>query len=167
MKSELTSLGSLLLGGVSFYGDPFSTKSGWDTENEIGTTWSRFVEFITANPDRPYSLNGQYMYEVHIYGSETTLKGRFEVFVGEEVTTAHLPVMLCSKYIPASDYLKITLTGKEIIGDWWQKLDSEIMPSIGIKKNPAYLIEAYDERFKGMDKIEESTLDIFIPIEKT
>lgn len=166
MKAELASLDSLLLGGVGFYGDPFSTKSGWDTDNEIGTTWKRFIEFITGNPDRPYSLQGRYMYEVHIYGGETALKGYFEVFVGEEVHTAQLPFALSSKFIPASDYLKITLSGKEIIGDWWKELDSEIMPSFGIKKNPAYLIEAYDERFKGMDKLEDSILDVYIPIEK-
>lgn len=166
MKTELVSLDSLLLGGVNFYGDPVSTKGGWDAENEIGKTWNRFVEFITQNTMRPYSLHKRYMYEVHIYGGETAAKGYFEVFVGEEVNTAQLPVSLSAKYIYAADYLKITLSGKEITGDWWQKLDTDIIPSIGVKRNPAYLIQAYDERFKGMDRIEDSILDVFIPIKK-
>jgi predicted transcriptional regulator YdeE len=106
------------------------------------------------------------MYEVHIYGIETRSKGYFEVFVGEEVNTAQLPVTLNSKFIPAADYLKITLVGKEITGDWWHKLDTEIMSPSGPKRNSAYLIQAYDERFKGMDRIEDSILDVYIPIEK-
>ena len=166
MKTELISLGSLLLGGVSFYGDPISTKGGWDTENEIGKTWNRFMEFISVNTERPYSLHKKFMYEVHVYGGETAVKGYFEVFVGEEINTVQLPVALGSKFIPASDYMRITLSGKEITGDWWKKLDTEIIPSNGVVRNPVYIIQAYDERFKGMDKIEDSILDVFIPIEK-
>lgn len=166
MNTELVSLDSLLLGGVSFYGDPISTKGGWDAENEIGKTWNRFMEFITRNTERPYSLHKQYMYEVHIYGSETAVKGYFEVFVGEEVNTAQLPIEISSKFISASEYLKITLSGKEITGDWWQKLDTDIIPSGGVGRNPAYLIQAYDGRFKGMDRIEDSILDVYIPVEK-
>jgi predicted transcriptional regulator YdeE len=166
METELVSLHSLLLGGLCFYGDPISSKGGWDTENEIGKTWSRFSEFLMENPERPYSSHGRNMYEVHIYGNETKSKGYFEVFVGEEVNTAQLPIRLSSKFIPSSDYLKITLNGKEITGDWWHKLDTKIMPSSGAKRNSTYIIQAYDERFKGMDKIEDSILTVFIPIEK-
>lgn len=166
MKTELVSLDSLLLGGVGFYGDPISAKGGWDSENEIGKTWDRFIRHITDNPERPYSCNGRTMYEVHIYGGETASKGYFEVFVGEEVNTAQLPVTLGSKYIPASRYLKITLNGKEVTGDWWQKLDTDIIPCIGVKRNSVYIIQAYDERFQGMDKIDDSILDVYIPVEK-
>lgn len=166
MKTELAYLDSMLLGGVDFYGDPISAKGGWDAENEIGKTWQRFSAFITENPERPYSYNKPFFYEVHIYGSETEKKGYFEVFVGEEVNTAQLPVALSTKFIPASDYLKITLYGKEVTGDWWLKLDTEIIPASGLKRKSAYLIEAYDERFKGMDKIEDSILDVYIPVEK-
>ena len=138
MNTELVSLDSLLLGGVSFYGDPISIKGGWDTENEIGKTWNRFVEFITKNIERPYSLHTQYMYEVHVYGGETAVKGYFEVFVGEEVNTVQLPIALSTKFISASDYLKITLMGKEITGDWWKKLDADIIPVNRVKRNSSY-----------------------------
>ncbi len=166
MKKELVHLDSMLLGGVNFYGDPISTKGGWDSENEIGKTWSRFMGYLTDHPERPYSRNKPYMYEVHIYGSETAGKGYFEVFVGEEVNSAQLPVALCSKFIPESDYMKLTLFGNEITGDWWQKLDSEIIPAKGVGRNSPYIIQAYDERFKGMDDIGNSILDVYIPVEK-
>lgn len=164
MKTELTHLHAMLLGGVGFYGDPISTKGSWESENEIGKTWNRFMEYFTKNPDRPCSCNRPYLYEIHIYGSETAAKGYFEVFVGEEVNTAQLPVGLCAKFIPASDYLKITLYGNEITGDWWQNLDAELMPE-GMKKSSSYMIQAYDERFRGMDNIGNSVLDVFIPVE--
>lgn len=166
MKTEFVSLDSLLLGGVSFYGDPFSIKSGWDIENEIGKTCNRFINFITENPERIYSSHRQYLYEVHIYGSETESKGYFEVFVGEEMNTARLPITLCTKFIAASDYLKVTLNGTEITGDWSKTLDTEILPSTGFKRNSTYIIQAYDERFKGVDNIEDSVLDVYIPVEK-
>jgi hypothetical protein len=114
MKTSLVHLDALLLGGVGFYGDPFSLKGGWDSDNEIGRTCRRFAEFIDSNPVRPYSKDIPIFYEVHIYGDETAEKGYFEVFAGEEVTTAELPAALCAKYIAASDYVKLTLTGPEI-----------------------------------------------------
>lgn len=166
MKIDLVSLDSLLLGGMNFYGDPISTKGGWEEENEIGKTWKRFMEFIAENPVRSYSIKGKYIYEVHIYNHETPTKGYFEVFVGEEVNSKKLPIALSSKFIESSDYLKITLTGKEIIGDWWMKLDTEIIPSRNLRRNHNYIIQAYDERFKGMNNIEDSEMDAFIPVER-
>ena len=166
MKTEVTRLSSILLGGVSFYGDPISAKGGWDTENEIGKTWQRFMTFLRENPERPYSCGKQLFYEVHLYGSETKKKGYFEVFVGEEVNTATLPIALCAKYIPESDYLKMTLFGREIVGDWWLKLETEILPALGFSAKSSHLIQVYDDRFKGMDNVDESILDVFIPIEK-
>jgi len=164
MKTELTHLNPLLLGGVSFYGDPFSRKAGWDSENEIGKTWSRFIGHITENPERSYSCNEPYLYEIHIYGSETAAKGYFEVFVGEEVNTAKLPFSLSSKFLPEADYLKVTLYGQEITSDWCQTIETEIIPECGVKLNASYIIQAYDERFKGMDHLDDSVLDAYIPV---
>ncbi len=166
METEIVHLDTLLLGGMSFYGDPISAKGGWDAENEIGKTWSRFGEFVAAHQERAYSRHGSRMYEVHVYGSETASKGYFEVFVGEEVNTALLPVALCCKTLPESDYMKITLRGREITGDWWQTLDSVLLPVAGLKRNTGYIIQAYDERFKGMNDIENSVMEALIPLEK-
>ena len=164
MKTELIHLRSMLLGGMSFYGDPFSRKGGWDTENEIGKTWDRLSALIAANPERPYSCRKEVMYEIHIYGEETASKGYFEVFVGEEVTGEPLPVALSLKRLPEADYLKITLSGQEITGDWWQTLDTDILPAFHAKRHLPYIIQAYDSRFKGMDQLEGSVMDAYVPV---
>lgn len=164
MKIELVTLDSLLLGGMSYYGDPISTKGGWNEENEIGNTFQRFIQFIMENPDRPYSSHGSTMYEVHVYNRDTPVNGHFEVFVGEEVKTPELPIALACKYIPSSRYLRVTLSGGEITGDWWQTLDTEIMPARQLTRLADYIIQAYDERFKGLNNLEESEMDAFIPV---
>jgi predicted transcriptional regulator YdeE len=153
-----------LLGGVCFYGDPFTRTGSWDSENEIGTTWNRFGAFLKENPVRPYSSAAGRYYEVHIYGEETNSKGFFEVFVGEEVTTFELPVFISAKYIGASEYLQVMLSGAEITSDWWQALDSEILPSYQVKRNDSYIIQAYDERFQSMDNLENSSMDVYLPV---
>ena len=164
MKTELTKLGPLLLGGVSFYGDPISTRGSWDSENEIGKTWTRFSDFIAANPRRPYSMGRPLFYEVHIYGAETMSKGFFEVFVGEEVNTHPLPVALSAKLIPESDYVKITLCGREITGDWWKALDTRILPAMKAKRNGGFIVQVYDDKF-DMDHIEDSEMNVLVPVQ--
>ena len=104
------------------------------------------------------------MYEIHVYGEETASKGYFEVFVGEEVTGEPLPVALSMKLLPESDYIKITLSGQEITGNWWQTLDTDILPAFHAKRHLSYIIQAYDSRFKGMDQLEGSVMDAYVPV---
>lgn len=166
MQTQLVHMDALLLGGMGFYGDPFSKKGGWDSDNEIGKTWERYMAHLAANPERAYSCNKSCMYEVHITGSETAEKGRFEVFVGEEVNTPQLPTALCAKFFPASDYIKVTLAGEEIIGDWWKKFESVVLTEYGVKQRGNFIIQAYDERFLGMDQLEGSVLDVLVAVQK-
>ncbi|WP_105614633.1 GyrI-like domain-containing protein [Vallitalea okinawensis] len=166
MDIELVERDAMLLGGMSFYGDPLSTKGGWDEENEIGRTWQRFMTYVHSHEERTYTSHDSYFYELHIYNEDTPKNGQFQVFVGEKVNTSQLPVKLDSKYIPSSLYLKVTLRGKEIISDWWYELEQEIASNKNIQRNYQYIIQAYDHRFKGMDKINESELDAYIPVER-
>ncbi|MFA5342291.1 MAG: GyrI-like domain-containing protein [Clostridia bacterium] len=163
MKTELVHLNSLLLGGVNFYGDPFSKKGGWDTENEIGKTWIRFTDYITKNPERSYSCKKYLFYEILIYGKETPDKGYLEVFVGEQINTAEVPLVLSTKFFPESDYIKVTLSGQEITSDWWQTV-SAMSEYSNIEKDTSFIIQTYDERFKGMDCLDDSVMDAYIPI---
>lgn len=166
MNTELVHLEPMLLGGLSFYGDPFSKRGGWDSENEIGKVWNRFSQYLAEHPDRPYSCGKNWMYEIHITGSETAEKGHIEVFVGEEVNTPQLPFALSVKFFPAGDYLKVTLSGLEIESDWWMRLDDEILPSMGLKQDGRYVIQVYDQRFLGMDRLDESVMDALIPLQR-
>jgi hypothetical protein len=38
------------------------------------------------------------------------------------------------------------------------------MPSSGYCQSHEYVIQYYDQRFKGLDKIEESMLDAYVPV---
>ena len=166
MNTELVHLEAMLLGGVGFYGDPFSKRGGWDSENEIGKAWNRFAQYLEEHPKRSYSCAKSCMYEVHITGNETAEKGHIEIFVGEEVNTPQLPFALSVKFFPGGDYLKVTLSGREIDSDWWMRLDTEILPAMGLKQDDRFIIQAYDQRFLGMDRLEESTMDAYIPLKR-
>lgn len=164
MKSKQIEMNKIILAGVNYFGDPFSIKGGWDEENEIGRTWQRFMThkskdiFPTNNLERPY------FYEIHIYNEETETKGILEVFVGEEIDELQAPIDLSIKCLPSGQYLCFTLVGEEIIGDFWQEIDSHIESSYHMKRDKRFIIQRYDERFKGMDRLSESTLDVLVPL---
>ena len=43
---------AIQLVGMSYYGDPFDTRAGWDEGNHIGKTWRRWMQFLGENPGR-------------------------------------------------------------------------------------------------------------------
>jgi predicted transcriptional regulator YdeE len=62
------------------------------------------------------------------------------------------------------EYAVITVRGDEIRGDWMGKLYSDLVPGLGRKADESFSFERYDERFKGMDKLDESEIEYFIPL---
>lgn len=154
----------MIIVGVNYFGDPFSVKEGWDEENEIGKTWKRFM-YHKSKEDYPENkLNKTYFYEIHIYNEKTQEKGILEVFIGEEIDEVQVPIDLSIKFIPSGQYLCFTLVGEEIVGDFWQKIDGYIEESYHMKRDKRFIIQRYDERFKGMDRLSESTLDVLVPM---
>ena len=79
MEPFITKKPEMHLVGMSFYGDPFSLRGGWDGENEIGRVWARFMKYLGEKEDL---LKGiiypDAFYEVHIYNEETIEKGVFD-----------------------------------------------------------------------------------------
>jgi len=157
----------ILLVGLSFFGDPFSTNAGWTEENEIGRLWNRWCKFLGENPGCIQHIkNDRQSYEVHVEHEETASKGHREVFVGIEVEKLeNVPVDLLVKILPAATYAVFTLKGKEIFSDW-PKIIGEWMSSSEYESASHFGFELYDERFKGLDKIDDSVLDVYIPIKK-
>jgi predicted transcriptional regulator YdeE len=167
MDIKVVGRGPILLVGMGFYGNPFSTASAWDVENEIGSLWKRFMGFLSAEPsaiaDR--ADKGELWYELHVYAPETPKTGRYEVFVGVEVRSlASIPLPCASKVLPAADYAVLTARGEEISADWMGRLYSEIVPSLGREADERYCIDLYDARFKGMDRMMESEMDYYVPL---
>ena len=168
MQPKITESRQITLAGMSFYGDPFDTHSGWDEDNQIGLLWKRLYAYIKNEPSIAYFLNSGNWYEVHIYSEETQSKGLFEVFVGVECETqriAELPPQLLVKNLPETQYAVFTFKGEEISADW-EKTLSDWMAGSGFESAGAYNFQFYDERFKGLERLDESVLDVYIPIKK-
>jgi predicted transcriptional regulator YdeE len=156
-----------LLVGLSFFGDPFATSAGWTEENEIGRLWNRFMTYMSAYPHQiKHLVNREQAYEVHLEHEETLEKGYYEVFVGMEVAQIEdVPIELLVKVLPPATYAVFALKGQQITSDW-DRIIGQWMSGAGYERAYPYGFELYDRRFKGLDKIEESELDVYLPIKK-
>ena len=156
----------LLLAGFSFFGDPFALSDGWSMDNEIGRLWQRFMAFFEAHDQQvPGMTDEQAMFEVHIEHPETRSKGLFEVFVGVAVDElGTLPVELVVKVLPPTQYAVFTLRGQAITGDWGKQIYQEWLPQSEYRVTYPFSFQYYDERFKGLHQLDESTLDIYVPV---
>ncbi len=166
MQFRLIKMPAMRLAGMSFFGDPFKQSAGWTAENEIGRLWMRFMDFYTRgtclqNCDARQGV----MFELHIEYDGTQETGEYEVFVGIEVEgSAELPVQTVMKHLPAADYAIFTLVGEEIQSDWWREINTRWLPENNLEYAEPYLIQYYDERYKGLDQMADSVLDVYIPV---
>ena len=156
----------IILAGMSFYGDPFETSDAWSEENQIGRLWQRLMSYIENHQDSlSWNTHQGASYEVHIFGPEIDTQGLFEVFVGLQISeVAKIPYDLTVKVLPPTAYAVFTLTGKAIIEDWEREMMAWLGDN-GYKEAYPYNFQYYDARFKGMDRIEDSQIDVYIPIE--
>jgi predicted transcriptional regulator YdeE len=166
MEATIVELPQIALLGLGFFGDPFKLSAGWTEENEIGRLWSRYMAFLIEHGQRiKHVTDDRVAYEVHVYGEETKRTGEFEVFVGTPVEQLEdVPLELSAKIIPPSRYAVFTLKGELIASDWSLTIMTEWMPKSGYEGNYQYSMQRYDQRFKGLDRLEESALDVLIPI---
>ncbi len=165
MQPTILQKPEILLVGMSFYGDPFDTSGAWTEENQIGHTWQRFTAYLEQHGEAIHHRTQDAFYEVHIYGDETSTQGRFEIFVGIPVERLEaVPVELQVKMLPATTYAVFTLQGEEILSDWTMHLDRWLSEA-GYKRSYPYSVQYYDERFKGMDQVHASTLDVYMPVQ--
>lgn len=166
MHSKIVEIPPLLLVGFDFFGDPFRSYGGWSEENEIGRLWARWMTYLAQRPALPPLSAPDVMYEVHIYPPEMLQTGEFEVFVGVEVVALEaLPPDVVAKMLPGGRYAVFTLAGSEIVSDWTWQLDHEWLPALGAQRCPTFSIQRYDARFKGMQAVDESELDVYIPLQ--
>ena len=167
METKIIDETSIILAGMSFYGDPFESSDAWSEDNQIGRLWQRLMTYIERHQDSLQDdMQQGASYEVHIYGPETETKGLFEVFVGLRISEVeNVPFNLTVKVLPTATYAVFTLTGKAIIEDWNKEMRAWLEQE-GYKQAYPYNFQYYDARFKGMDRIDESQIDVYIPIEK-
>ena len=151
----------IILAGFSFFGDPFHSHAGWTETNEIGRLWQRLLQYLgQQGSEQQYPSRS---YEIHLQNHQTHQTGEFEVFVGFDIPNLdQVPVELCLKFLPEGEYAVFTLQGEAIqmdepIIDRWLKDNGYTMAS------PLF-VQRYDERFKGLDHLAESELDVLVPI---
>lgn len=166
MKPKIVKAQQRRLVGLGFFGDPFKLSGGWTEENEIGRTWKRLMAYLEKHPKSVKHVVGDHvMYEVHVYHEETQQTGEFEVFVGLEVETLDdVPLELTVKILPPATYAVFTLVGEQIVSDWSKTIFADWLPAAGYEGEASHGIQRYDERFKGLDPIDESVLEVYIPV---
>lgn len=171
MLPEIRNYPQRYLAGFSFFGNPFEQHSGWTEENEIGRLWVRYMAYLhqqqdsSARTQEPAAEEGV-AYEVHIYHAETAATGEFEVFVGHLIDDPRpVPTILSIKILPAAPYAVFTLHGQQIVDDWGREIYQDWLPASGYRSDFAFNYQRYDHRFRGLDQLEESTLEVHIPLQ--
>jgi predicted transcriptional regulator YdeE len=164
VEPQLIDKDQIILVGLSFFGDPFKFSGGWTEENEIGRLWQRFMTYLgEAGQQIRHAKTGGF-YELHIDHPEMERTGEYEVFVGLEVDRLEdVPVRLSIKILPPTQYAVFTLVGQEIVADWSAEMQAWLTHS-GYQRAYTYGFQYYDERFKGMEQIDESVLDMYVPV---
>ena len=168
MNQKMVTAGEWRVVGMSFFGDPFSQASGWSEDNEIGLLWKRFIAFYTQHAGAiQHVADPNAMLEIHVETEETLEKGLSQVFVGVRVKKLEdVPIECVVKVLPATEYAVFTLRGAEITADWSKLIYADWLPSSGYCVSHRYGIQYYDQRFKGLDQIEESILDVYTPVKR-
>lgn len=154
----------LTLAGMSYFGDPFTSHAGWTEENEIGRLWCRLGRYLeSAGAGMPAVT-----YEVHLQGSESPLTGEFEVFAGYPVPGPGAPALgevaveLATRTLPGGTYVEVELRGADIVAenavlaDWFRES--------GYREGGPFVVMAYDERFLGTDRLDESVVTFLMPV---
>jgi len=165
MEPTMIEKPQMMLLGLGFFGDPFKLSGGWTEENEIGRLWKRFMAYLAQHRQHIQHITTDAVaYEVHVEHEETALTGEHEVFVGLEVDKLQdVPVELSVKVLPPTTYAVFTLEGEQITSDW-HKMIYEWMSRSGYQSAHAYSVQRYDERFKDVQHIDESVLEVYVPV---
>jgi len=148
----------LILAGLSFFGDPFHSHAGWTEANEIGRLWQRLLTSVQTA--RQLSV----MYEVHVQNDETLVTGEFEVFVGYEVSALDVSYQLCVKILPETEYAVFTFPGTQVHQD--EPVVDNWLRANGYRTAYPFYLQQYDQRFKGMDNLDESVIDFLVPVRR-
>ena len=166
MKPLVVQKDRLYLAGYSFFGDPFSASGAWTEENEIGKLWKRFMTFFSERPEEtPPSAVPGIGYEVHIWNKDVMETGQYEVFVGMAIHKLDgIPIDFSIKIIPETKFAVFTLSGDQIEKDLTVEM-SGWLEAAGLSQTGSFIYNLYDERYKGMDNLKDSEIEVYVPID--
>ncbi len=162
---RIVELEAMPLLGCSFYGNPFAVNGEWNTDNEIGLLWKRFM--------REWGEHGALLdglrtddtcIELHLEGTDAAALGLFEVFAGLPVRNLEtVPPAFVGKVLPAGRYAVFTLEGAEITEEHQAEVTARL-EALHERLQRGFAFQRYDERFLGMERIDESQLDVYYPL---
>ncbi|MBS3817694.1 MAG: GyrI-like domain-containing protein [Candidatus Thermoplasmatota archaeon] len=172
MRYEVIEKEKKYLVGLEYYGSIFGEKD--PIEKRIEDLWGRFSEFCKNKWEKIEEdiVNPELSYEVQIWEKEQLEEeGNMYVFVGmESEELQNFPIELSGKILPADKYANFTLEGKEIqtweediLQDWFPQSD------YWMKSFDRYQFHVqcfHEERYKGVENIEDSELEVLIPVEE-
>ena len=164
MEPKIIDSLAITLVGFSFFGDPLRLSAGWTEENEVGRLWSRFMPYFQANRELIKHVIEDAAYEAHVEHPETAETGQYEVFLGVAVEQVEDPPLeLLVKVLPPTKYAVFTISGGLLPEEWALEVYSKWLPKSGYEAKP-YMFWRYDERYKGLDQLAESTLEVYVPL---
>jgi predicted transcriptional regulator YdeE len=167
VHGEIIEVKAMLLAGISFYGNPFAASSGWTEENEIGRLWARFMAMRGGDDgELPPPLVPELMYELHITDTGTAETGNYEVFIGYEIADAStIPLSLLVKSLPRATFARFTLSGEAIRDEDHYLAMAEWITGHGYAPQNRWMYQTYDRRYRGLDRLAESEIDVYLPLE--
>ncbi|MBS3790053.1 MAG: GyrI-like domain-containing protein [Candidatus Thermoplasmatota archaeon] len=172
MEHEIVEKEKMKLIGLNYHGS--ITENGVAFEESVEDLWRRLSEFCMNSWDSIEKgvINPELSYEIQIWNEEELDEtGRMSVFVGIEYKDFDsIPVQLGGKILPGGKYLSFTFEGEEING-WEEYLLQEWFPESDYWLRPfdgqVFHIQCFHEdKFKGVENIEESELKVLVPVEK-
>ncbi|POR03094.1 hypothetical protein AU468_05960 [Alkalispirochaeta sphaeroplastigenens] len=169
MQVTIHTFPPVCLAGASFFGNPFTSHAAWTEENEIGLLWQRYLSLLreqsppSRENDPPGEAFKEEFFELHILHPGSNLRGEYEVFAGHPVQFSEIarwPLPFSLKVIPPGEYGLFWLNGPDAAEDWAAELE---LPE-GYRLNTSFSVLRYDHRFRGMDQLEESQVQIHAPL---
>ena len=166
MEPKIEERNEMKLIGCVFYGNPFHSVKGWDMENEIGRTWSRFMKLMAEVRFelKDKIINPNMSYEVHIDPVVVKEEKKWYVFTGVEVKDfVNIPLEMFYNVLPKTKYAIFSAKSNKFkkANDY---IYNEWLPKSKFKESHSYQIQAYNSnRFKGMND-PSSEIDFYVPI---
>jgi len=172
MENELIDKEKVYIVGLQHHGSMLDRKD--PIEDQIELLWRSFSDFCQNNWSEIQDkvLNPKLSYEVQRWNEEELEdSGDLYVFVGVEVEDLdYIPLELSGKVIPGGKYLSFKLKGEEI-KTWEEDILQDWFPhdDYWIKSFDDYLFHIqcfHEERFKGVENLDDSELTVLVPVEE-
>ncbi len=172
MDYELIEKENMYFIGFSYRG---TIKENLDQfQNQVDDCWNTLADFCVNRwaHIEDEIIDPKLSYEIQLWNKEELEQnGLLNIFVGLEVKDLEtIPIEMTGKLLPKGKYILFNLKGEEIHG-WEDFILQEWLPESNywlrmFNEHLFHVQRFHEDRFKGVENIEESELDILVPVEK-